>query len=108
MSVLYFYIFLLIYPILALWFKSFKKGGRKVWEAFNPLHNYAMALKIAGQPLWWSILLLIPGIHIIMWMIINVAYIRKFGFFSFTDTLQGIFFPFIIMAKIANDDSLKP
>lgn len=108
MLAIYFYIFLLVYPITALWFKSFSKVNKKKWEGLLPGHNYAMALKIAGQPSWWIILLLIPGIHIIAWMIINVAYIRKFGFFSFLDTLQGIFFPWIIMAKIANDDKLQP
>lgn len=108
MLALYFYIFLLIYPLTALWFKSFSKANKEKWEALLPGYNYAKALKIAGQPTWWVIMLLIPGIHIIAWMIINVAYIRKFGFFSFWDTFQGIFFPWIIMAKIANDDTLQP
>lgn len=108
MSVLYFYLFLIIYPYLGMWWKSFPKAGHKKWEALLPGHNYAIASKIAGQPSWWSFLLFIPGIHVFMWMIFNVSYIRKYGFFSFTDTLQGIFFPFIIMAKIANDDQLKP
>jgi signal peptidase I len=35
---------------------------------------------------------------------INVSYIRRFGFFSFTDTLQGIFFPYLLFAKIANSE----
>lgn len=108
MSVLYFYILIIIYPYLALWWKSFPKAGHKKWEALLPGYNYAIASKIAGQPSWWCFLMIIPGIHLFMWMIFNVSYIRKYGFFSFTDTLQGIFFPFIIMTKIANDDQLKP
>lgn len=108
MSVIYFYLFFLIFPYLGMWWKSFPKSEHQTWEALIPGYNYSVALRIAGQPFWWSFLMLIPGIHIFMWMIINVSYIRKFGFFSFTDTLQGIFFPFIIMAKIANDESLKP
>src|SRR5690554_1131045 len=108
MSALYFYLFFLIFPYLALWSKSFTKAGRKPWEALVPGYNYAIALKISGQPAWWAFLMIIPGIHLIMWMIINVSYIRKFGFFSITDTLQGIFFPFILMAKIANSKELQP
>ncbi|RFC53961.1 signal peptidase I [Brumimicrobium aurantiacum] len=108
MSALYFYLFFIIYPILALWPKSFQKSGHKSWEAFIPGYNYAIASKIAGQPAWWAFLMVIPGIHIIMWMVFNVSYIRKHGFFSLTDTLQGIFFPFLIMAKIANDETVQP
>jgi signal peptidase I len=108
MSVLYFYLFFLIFPYIAMWWKSFPKAGRASWEALVPFYNYAIASRIAGQPWWWSFFMLIPGLHIPMWMIFNVSYIRKFGFFTLSDTLQGIFFPFIIMAKIANDETLQP
>ena len=108
MSALYFFLFFLIYPYLAMWWKSFPKAGHQQWEALVPGYNYAIASKIAGQPWWWAFLMIIPGIHLIMWMVFNVSYIRKYGFFSVADTLQGIFFPFILMAKIANDDNLKP
>ena len=91
-----------------MWWKSFPKAGRKSWEALIPGYNYAIASKIAGQPAWWAFLMVIPGIHIIMWMIFNVSFIRKHGFFSLADTLQGIFFPFLIMAKIANDETVQP
>ncbi|MEX1191741.1 MAG: signal peptidase I [Brumimicrobium sp.] len=108
MSALYFYLFFLVYPYIAMWWKSFPKAGHKQWEALVPGYNYAIASKISGQPWWWAFLMIIPGIHLIMWMIFNVSYIRKYGFFTIGDTLQGIFFPFILMAKIANDDTLKP
>jgi len=107
MSALYFYLFFLIYPYIAMWWKSFPKAGRKSWEALIPGYNYAIASKVAGQPAWWAFLMVIPGIHIIMWMVFNVSYIRKHGFFSLTDTLQGVFFPFLLMAKIANDETIK-
>ena len=108
MSALYFYLFFLIFPYIALWWKSFPKAGRKSWEALIPGYNYAIASKIAGQPWWWVFFMLIPGLHIAMWMIFNVSYIRKYGFFSLGETIQGIIFPFLLMAKIANDDSLQP
>lgn len=108
MSALYFYLFFLIYPYIAMWWKSFPKAGHKSWEALVPGYNYAIASKIAGQPWWWAFFMIIPGLHIFMWMAFNVSYIRKFGFFSLADTVQGIFFPFIIMAKIASDENVKP
>lgn len=103
----YFYLFFLLYPYIALWHKSFEKAGRKSWEALIPGYNYAIASKIGGQPWWWAFLMIVPGIHVWMWMVFNVSYIRKFGGFSLSATLQGIFFPFIIMWKLANDDSMQ-
>lgn len=107
MSAIYYYLFLIIFPFLAGWNKSFKKAGHNTWEALIPGYNYATALKIAGQPWWWSLLLIVPGIHVFMWMIINVSFIRKFGLFSVADTLLGIFFPFVPMWKIAQDENAK-
>lgn len=108
MSVIYFYLFFLVSPYIALWWKSFPKAGVASWKALVPFYNYAIASKIAGQPWWWSFFMLIPGLHIPMWIIFNVSYLRKFGFFSLTDTLQGMFFPFLLMAKVATNDTLQP
>lgn len=108
MSVIYFYLFFLVFPYIALWWKSFPKAGVASWKALVPFYNYAIASKIAGQPWWWSFFMLIPGLHIPMWIIFNVSYLRKFGFFSLTDTIQGMFFPFLLMAKVATNDTLQP
>jgi signal peptidase I len=104
MSFIYFYLLLLLHPYIALWPKSFTKAGRKSWEALIPGYNYYVAFKITIDKPFWSLLLLFPGVHLVMLASINVSYIRRFGFFSFTDTLQGIFFPYLIFAKIANSE----
>jgi signal peptidase I len=101
MNVLYFYLFLLAHPYLALWWMSFEKAGRKSWEALIPGYNYYVAFKISCNKPWWSILMLFPGVHIIMWSVVNVSYLRRFGMYSWQDTLQGIFFPYFLLAKVA-------
>ena len=104
MSFIYFYLLILIHPYIALWPKSFVKAGRQRWEALIPGYNYYVAFKITIDKPFWSLLLLFPGVHLVMLASINLSYIRRFGFFSFTDTLQGIFFPYLIFAKIANSE----
>jgi signal peptidase I len=104
MSFIYFYLLILLHPYIALWPKSFTKAGLKSWEALIPGYNYYVAFKITIDKPFWSLLLLFPGVHLVMLASINVSYIRRFGFFSFTDTLQGIFFPYLIFAKIANSE----
>ena len=102
MNVLYFYLFLLVHPYLAMWMKSFEQAGRQSWEALVPGYNYFVAFKIGCRKPFWSLLLIFPGVHIVMWSAVNVSYIRRFGYYSLADTFQGIFFPYLIMAKIAN------
>ncbi len=87
-----------------MWWKSFPKAGRKSWEALVPGYNYYVIFKITCQKPFWSLLLLFPGVHLVMLATANVSYLRRFGFYSFTDTLQGIFFPYLLSYKVANSD----
>jgi len=94
MDAFYYYLFLLVHPYIAMWWKSFPKAERKSWEALIPLYNYYVAFKIGREKGWWALLLLIPGVHIVMWMVCNVAYLRRFGKFSVLDTILAIVFPY--------------
>jgi signal peptidase I len=85
-----------------MWMKSFEQAGRQSWEALVPGYNYYVAFKIGCRKPFWALLLIFPGVHIVMWSAVNVSYIRRFGYYSLADTFQGIFFPYVIMAKIAN------
>ncbi|PHR17516.1 MAG: signal peptidase I [Fluviicola sp.] len=109
MNVFYFYLFILAHPYLAMWWKSFEQADRKSWEALIPIYNYYVAFKIGSRKPFWCLLLVFPGVHLVMWATANVSYIRRFGYFTFVDTLQGIFFPYIIMFKIAQSkDKMLP
>lgn len=109
MSFIYFYIFILIHPYLAMWWKSFELMGRKPWEAMIPVYNYYIAFKVLIKKGWWAALLAIPGVHLVMWSVVNVTYIRRFGYFSLLDTIQGIVFPYLIFFRIAkNQDKMLP
>ena len=106
MSILYFFIFLLIHPYLGMWWKSFPKAGRESWEALVPGYNYFVIFKITCKKPFWSLLLVFPGVHLIMWATANLSYIRRFGYYSFTDTLQGIFFPYYLLYKCSEESSV--
>ena len=92
-----------------MWWKSFERADRKQWEALVPVYNYFVVFKLGAKKPFWSLLLIFPGVHIVMWAVANVVYIRRFGYYSLTDTVQGIFFPYIIMYKIAqSNDRILP
>ena len=96
----------MIHPYLGLWWKSFPKAGRESWEALVPGYNYFVIFKITCKKPFWSLLLIFPGVHLIMWATANLSYIRRFGYYSFTDTLQGIFFPYYLLYKCSEKDSI--
>ena len=106
MSVLYFYIFLLVHPIISMMWKIFPKMGEDAWKAFIPLYNYFVWIKLCNQKWYWSLLMLIPGVHIVMLLVFNVSMIRRFGFYGVGDTLQGVFFPYLLFAKISKDEKI--
>ena len=105
MSILYFYIFLLVHPYLSMWWKSFPTAGRASWEALVPGYNYFVVFKLTCNKPFWALLLAFPGIHLVMWATANLSYVRRFGYYSFTDTLQGIFFPYYLMQQCTREDS---
>lgn len=87
----WFVFFLLIQVIhfLGTW-KLYEAAGRKRWEAAIPVYNAIVLMKIIGRPTWWTILLFIPIINLIMFPVIWVETLRSFGKRSFLDTFLGL------------------
>ncbi len=106
MSFFYFYLLILVHPYLSLWWLSFPKAGRKSWEALIPGYNYFVMFKISCDKPFWSLLMLFPGVHLIMLATANVSYLRRFGYYSFADTLQGILFPYLLMYKVTQEQAV--
>ena len=102
MSFIYFYLLILINPFLGQWGKQFQKMGISSSNAYIPLYNYYLVFKHTNKKPFWTILMLIPGVHLIMMMVANVSLIRRFGRFSLMDTLQGIFFPYNLMHRLVS------
>lgn len=88
----WFILFLLVQIIhgLGTW-KLYQKAGRKPIEAFIPVYNSIVLMKIINRPTWWTILLFIPVINLIMFPVIWVETLRSFGKNSTADTWLGIF-----------------
>jgi signal peptidase I len=89
---LWFVFFLAVQVIhfLGTW-KLYQAAGRKSWEAAIPVYNSIVLMKIIGRPTWWTILLFIPIINLIMFPVVWVETLRTFGKKSTLDTVLGIF-----------------
>lgn len=85
-------LFILVIQIihgLGTW-KLYQKAGRQAWEAFVPVYNAIILMKIINRPWWWVILLFLPIVNLIMFMVVWVETARSFGKNSYTDTFLAI------------------
>ena len=66
--------------------KLYVRAGRKAWEAGVPIYNAVVLMGIINRPKWWTILLFVPIVNLIMIPVVWVETARSFGFNSFKDT----------------------
>lgn len=84
-----FFLLVQIIHFLGTW-KLYEAAGRKRWEAAIPVYNAIVLMKIIGRPTWWTVLLFIPIVNLIMFPVIWIETLRSFGKKSSLDTFLGI------------------
>jgi signal peptidase I len=92
MTLTQWFIFFLVVQVihfLGTW-RLYEAAGRKRWEAAVPVYNAIVLMKIIGRPTWWTILLFVPIVNLIMFPVVWVETLRSFGKNSTTDTVLGI------------------
>lgn len=92
MTLYQWFIFFLVIQIvhyIGTW-KLYEKAGRKSWEAAIPVYNAIVLMKIINRPAWWTILLFIPIVNLIMFPVVWVETLRSFGKNTTLDTILGV------------------
>ena len=92
MTVAEWFIFFLLVQVvhfIGTW-KLYVSAGRKSWEAAIPVYNAIVLLKIIGRPSWWTILLFLPIINLIIFPVIWVETLRSFGKNTTVDKVLGV------------------
>ena len=64
--------------IAGLW-KVFTKAGQPGWAAIVPIYNAFVLVKVAGRPMWWGLLFIIPVVGIIVWILLSLDLVKRFG-----------------------------
>ncbi|WP_411768086.1 signal peptidase I [Winogradskyella sp. A3E31] len=85
-------IFFLIVQVihgLGTW-KLYIKAGRQAWEAFIPVYNAVILMKIINRPWYWTLLIFLPIVNLIMLPAVWVETARSFGKNSNKDTALAI------------------
>jgi signal peptidase I len=92
MTVAQWFIFFLLVQVvhfIGTW-KLYVSAGRKSWESAIPVYNAIVLLKIIGRPSWWTILLFLPIINLIIFPVIWVETLRSFGKNATVDKVLGV------------------
>lgn len=99
MGILMIELFIIILGIVALW-KIFSKAGKPGWASIVPIYNSCVMLDIAGKPMWWVLLMFIPGVNLVISVLMLIGLAKNFG--RGTGTVLGlIFLPFIFLLILA-------
>jgi len=61
-------------------FNFFKAAGRKPWEAFIPIYNTVIVLKIIERPRWWVVLCYLPVVNNVMAIVLIFELLHVFGY----------------------------
>jgi hypothetical protein len=69
----------LVIALLAGLWKTFEKAGKPGWAAIVPIYNGIVLLQIAGKPIWWIILMLIPCVNIVIAILVGIEVAKNFG-----------------------------
>lgn len=87
----WFIFFLLVQVVhfIGTW-KLYVSAGRKAWEAAIPVYNAIVLFKIIGRPTWWTILLFLPIINLILFPVVWIETLGSFGKNSTLDKVLGI------------------
>jgi hypothetical protein len=94
-GIVLFFFAIITFLIVIMW-KFFKKAGFKGYESLIPIHNLVVLIQIAGKPISYFFLLLIPIVNIIYMVKIINGISRSFGK-GVGFTLGLIFLPIIFL-----------
>jgi hypothetical protein len=79
-------VMLVAFVFYILW-KFYAKTGRPGWGAFVPIYSSYLMVKIAGRPGWWTLLMFVPIVNIVIAIIISLDIAAAFG----RSALFGVF-----------------
>ncbi len=64
--------------VAGMW-RVFEKAGRPGWATIVPIYGMVVLLRITNQSRWCMLLVLIPGVNVLTWFIINLNLAWRFG-----------------------------
>lgn len=99
---------LLVFIVISIasWWVIFAKAGEPGWAALIPIYNLVVFLKVAGRPIWWLILFLVPVVGLIFFLLACLSLAQRFNKSPLYGVLLFLFgiimFPLLAVDKTAH------
>ena len=84
-----FIVIIQVVHFLGTW-KFYVAAGKKSWQAAVPLYNAVVLIQLLKRPWWWTLLLFIPIVNLIMFPVLWVELLNRYGKTSTLDSLLVI------------------
>lgn len=81
--------------------KIFAKAGEESWKGYVPGYNFVVWNRLLGKPWYWTILLLVPGINLLMLILYNVNTSIAFNERSLKEHVIAVLTPWITLPRLA-------
>jgi hypothetical protein len=73
-------IFLLMFFVcLVSFWKVYEKAGQAGWKSLIPIYNVIVLLQMAGKPIWWIVLFLIPLLNVVFVLLMYMELAKRFS-----------------------------
>ena len=59
--------------------KFYVAAGKKPWQAAVPVYNAVVLMQVLKRPWWWTLLLFIPIVNLIMFPVLWVELLNRYG-----------------------------
>ncbi|RMG68909.1 MAG: signal peptidase I, partial [Bacteroidetes bacterium] len=63
-------------------YKLFEKAGKPGWQALIPVYNIVIWLRLIGKPVWWTVLVYIPVVGVLVVVAMLIDFAKAYGKFK--------------------------
>lgn len=87
--------------------RLFEKAGEAGWKAWVPVYSNMIMLQLNGKPNWWTAILYVPVVGILVWVSMMIDFARAFGKYNLGQHAAALLTPFVYFPIMAWDDDAK-
>lgn len=87
--------------------KIFKVCNIPIWNAFIPIHNFYKLAQLLKKPWWWSLIMIVPGVNLIMWGVFGFNTARSLDKTKTSELLIASLLPPLFFIQLIFDKNIK-
>ncbi|MEW6772834.1 MAG: S26 family signal peptidase [Bacteroidota bacterium] len=87
--------------------RIFKVCNIPIWNAFIPIHNFYKLAQLLKKPWWWSLIMIVPGVNLIMWGVFGFNTARALDKTKTSELLIASLLPPLFFIQLIFDKNIK-